>query len=793
MPRSDQWTAEEVRKKLKASLAVCFERDDYFERLERVGRESRNGEFWVRALDQPNISERLGRSRNSRKRQRSTPSSELGAASRLSQSPARPGRVGDDAPADGDAVRAASPTSSSSTGALTNPISVGGKFPNIEERDVDDVKATLEKWQSIGVKRLDILAKWQFKGGFLCDSPGMGKSLTALVAAVEIRKSMLPNCGFILVVCPPGRARQWQDEVKWHFCEDARPSILWLKSASYPIESLLQYDIVICTSGFLRRCHDEKMRHELQCLSIDALGAEWTLRIFGDTLERPRVPLHSTYYDMISRNIAVLIVDEAHAAKHENSKLSEAIRTLKYHHALLLTGTPIYTNPKDFGSMLMLLPNPPFASASHFCDMLGTGTMPDILEKLVAALVLARPKTAPDPIYLDVSVSLDGRWGTVLAISQLTSDGGQLLRSTMSDDDEMSKRGLALIATAQRLAASSLLLEARAIAQDIDPESGPGRHNLVAYIGDSIQAVFLQWLEVANKDRSLLLDEMDYDTFRDFEQFWESHRRRQRSDLQGLNAASVGDVSVSGRGLVAHDEDTFYDAEEFVNLPTPVNEGWDADEPDIQTSVRHRARLPGRSHPEFTQRWLKRLSTATDEEIFSPRVKAIVEQVRQMRRGNPNLKTLVVSRFVMFLDILKEAMIRLGRAEKAFRFDIAEYNGTVACPEARSELASRFNENESGTDVMLLSAAAYGPGLNLCWANAVIIPEPLWTPELDDQIVGVANRTPRDLPTEIYDVAAPLSAVDEHIFNRARQERLSRYPYELPGILRLDQSDVSRK
>lgn len=42
------------------------------------------------------------------------------------------------------------------------------------------------------------------------------KSLTALVAALELRKGLLPNCGFILIVCRAGCV-QWAEEIRLHF------------------------------------------------------------------------------------------------------------------------------------------------------------------------------------------------------------------------------------------------------------------------------------------------------------------------------------------------------------------------------------------------------------------------------------------------------------------------------------------------------------------------------------------------------------------------------------------------
>ncbi|KAM0233549.1 hypothetical protein ACHAP5_010386 [Fusarium lateritium] len=82
---------------------------------------------------------------------------------------------------------------------------------------LDGLSTFLKPWQESGAVGLVKLAQSQFKGGFLCDSMGPGKSLTALVAALELRKGLLPNCGFILIVCRAGCVLQWAEEIRRHF------------------------------------------------------------------------------------------------------------------------------------------------------------------------------------------------------------------------------------------------------------------------------------------------------------------------------------------------------------------------------------------------------------------------------------------------------------------------------------------------------------------------------------------------------------------------------------------------
>lgn len=77
---------------------------------------------------------------------------------------------------------------------------------------LDSLSTPLKHWQISGAIGLVELAQSQFKGGILGDSMGLGKSSTALVAALELRKRLLPNHDFISIVCRAGCVLQWAKE-----------------------------------------------------------------------------------------------------------------------------------------------------------------------------------------------------------------------------------------------------------------------------------------------------------------------------------------------------------------------------------------------------------------------------------------------------------------------------------------------------------------------------------------------------------------------------------------------------
>ncbi|KAF5558020.1 hypothetical protein FMEXI_521 [Fusarium mexicanum] len=182
------------------------------------------------------------------------------------------------------------------------------------------------------------LAKSPFKGGFLADAMGLGKSLQALVAALEVKWTMSKRSGFIAIVS----VLQWVDDIKRHF---------------KPIDTtlLLDYDIVIFSHDFLKSRYKESVTSENLCHTGPALGLAKARKIRRGNVERPNLALHSNCYSQFNQNIAVLILDESHDCCNDESLYFDAVKSLKYHHLFMLTGTPMFNRFHDIvGSVTTL-------------------------------------------------------------------------------------------------------------------------------------------------------------------------------------------------------------------------------------------------------------------------------------------------------------------------------------------------------------------------------------------------------------------------------------------------------
>merc|ERR1712008_436973 len=88
-------------------------------------------------------------------------------------------------------------------------------------------------------------------------------------------------------------------------------------------------------------------------------------------------------------------------------------------------------------------------------------------------------------------------------------------------------------------------------------------------------------------------------------------------------------------------------------------------------------------------------------------------------------KAVVVSQWTSMLNIIKNHVKQLG-------FKVCEINGQIQV-KSRGGIVEDFNREGAGAQVMLLSLAAGGVGLNLVGANHLFLLDMHWNPQLEAQ------------------------------------------------------------
>ncbi|KAF5676943.1 global transactivator [Fusarium heterosporum] len=132
---------------------------------------------------------------------------------------------------------------------------------------------------------------------------------------------------------------------KLYYAVENRPQALILDTADTNTRTLLGYDVIICASSFLKTRYIELLKQQQFRVSVITHGIHAAKEMFkGYRHNRLSKPLHNERYEDTDKAFSVLIFDEAHDAKNEDSILSEAIRALSYKYAFLVTATPIFNS-----------------------------------------------------------------------------------------------------------------------------------------------------------------------------------------------------------------------------------------------------------------------------------------------------------------------------------------------------------------------------------------------------------------------------------------------------------------
>ncbi|XP_048018521.1 LOW QUALITY PROTEIN: helicase-like transcription factor [Megalobrama amblycephala] len=117
----------------------------------------------------------------------------------------------------------------------------------------------------------------------------------------------------------------------------------------------------------------------------------------------------------------------------------------------------------------------------------------------------------------------------------------------------------------------------------------------------------------------------------------------------------------------------------------------------------------------------------------SSKVDALMSNLLKLRNEDPTVKSLVVSQFTRFLDLLEVPLREYG-------FSFTRLDGSMN-QKIRAKAIQDFQDSSSGSPtIMLLSLKAGGVGINLTAASHVFMMDPAWNPAAEDQCVDRCHR-----------------------------------------------------
>jgi len=153
----------------------------------------------------------------------------------------------------------------------------------------------------------------------LGDAMGLGKTIQALLLANLLW--LAGKCRWIVIVCPNSVQRNWEREAR-----------KWLLPLACPDEESDDNFTEAWTIGTAKGN---------ACPNVNVAIVPWSI------IARHAQPL-------THRGIDLLIVDEAHYAKNEQAKRSQAVYRMGAARTIYMTGTPIVNRPKELWPILRL-------------------------------------------------------------------------------------------------------------------------------------------------------------------------------------------------------------------------------------------------------------------------------------------------------------------------------------------------------------------------------------------------------------------------------------------------------
>ena len=191
-----------------------------------------------------------------------------------------------------------------------------------------DFKAILRGYQKNGLSWIHFLHTLKF-GACLADDMGLGKTIQILAFLILLKKQNVPTN---LLIVPSSLIANWQNEIN-RFAPAlnfliAHPTVNpQSKEILKNHEFIQEYDLVITTYGFVQKHESFK-------------STKW-------------------YY---------VILDEAQAIKNPGTKQTKAVKQLKSHNRIILTGTPIENKLSDLWSLYDFINPGLLGNAREFSD-----------------------------------------------------------------------------------------------------------------------------------------------------------------------------------------------------------------------------------------------------------------------------------------------------------------------------------------------------------------------------------------------------------------------------------------
>jgi DNA repair protein RAD5 len=443
-----------------------------------------------------------------------------------------------------------------------------------------------------------------------------------------------------------------------------------------------------------------------------------------------------------------IILDEAHFIKNRQSKTAKACYELTATHRWVLTGTPIVNRLEDLFSLVRFLKVEPWSNFSFWKTFI---TVPfeskdfiralDVVQTVLEPLVMRRTKDMKTP---------DGEQLVPLPPRTINIDKIELSQDEKDVYDHIymrAKRVFSQNAEAGTLLKSytTIFAQILRLRQSCCHPVLTRKKDVVADEEDAALASDLANGLADDMDLSSLIERFTSEGDQDVNKFG-AHVLKQIQDEADAECPlcfeePMNEQAVTGCWHSACKQclvDYINHQREKNIVPLCFNCREPINARDIFEVVRHDYLAPEEHTmggtlvspaPAATQ--TPRISLRRIGLSGSAKTQALMTHLKNIRREDSKIKSVVFSQFTSFLDLIEPALAR-------DHIPFLRFDGTMA-QKARAAVIKEFSDSDKPY-VLLLSLRAGGVGLNLTCAQRVFMMDPWWSFAVEAQAIDRVHR-----------------------------------------------------
>ncbi|XP_023338911.1 transcription termination factor 2 isoform X2 [Eurytemora carolleeae] len=602
------------------------------------------------------------------------------------------------------------------------------------EGDMEEQPKSLESSITLFPHQLQALAWLTWRehqstpGGILADDMSLGKTLTMISLILKHKeveevneekdsswktKGMgnLVKTRTTLIVCPASLMGQWENEIK----NKVKSGILCVlvyhgagarKSSA---REMSRYDVIITTYGVI----------------LSEVKAE-----LGDAFKEPKKVKKGKILSLAFERI---ILDEAHTIRNPKSLQSQAVCKLKAARRWCVTGTPIQNKELDMYSLIRFLRCAPFDEYMVWKRWVENKSVQSTerMNTLIKSLLLRRTKEETRrPTQLG-----NPRQGSrsPTQISESASWGAQ-----EEDQDQKSNlTGKSLV----NLPDKNMILHEITLS-----EQEKEVYSEVEKFAKGAMAKFLDQKGDEEERREMGLGGggggAKYRPVGGVDEFAFQPFGSKGSDDGSVKAHHLLTLLLRMRQICCHPNLI----KGMLDQETREHEGIEDNGEDLDLISQLECMNLTKDREEDTTKILEMSNPVFSPDCASSKIDTVVTELKKlkMKADEEGIieKAVVISQWTAMLDIVKVHIKEQG-------LKYTEITGQVAIS-SRGEIVESFNKDKFGPQIMLLSLAAGGVGLNLVGANHLFLLDPHWNPQLESQACDRIYRVGQKREVKIH-------------------------------------------